>query len=204
VITYSQPTFPNYAFTTTQGTWTNAPTSFSYKWCLGPSDAVNQNCSTPRSTGPTMTLQWPSGDGTVWVGVTATNAAGSTTAETYVSFHASEFTVVDLPTIVIQGGGPPRVGSSLYVRSGGYTGLATGAPSMQSQIFQATWLRCDTKGLSCQTVGGTPQGGYGTLPYVVKAADSGSTIRVLDRSNQVPGTNRPIVVASAPTAVITP
>jgi hypothetical protein len=204
VITYSQPTFPNYAFTTTQGTWTNAPTSFSYKWCLGPSDAVNQNCSTPRSTGPTMTLQWPSGDGTVWVGVTATNAAGSTTAQTYISFSRPEFTVYTVPTVAVDGGGAPHVGSTVWADRGAYLGVPSGAPPPWFGWVNLTWLRCDASGVNCVPFGSSGGDFTFSFPYTLTSADVGSTIRVLAWSDNLSGGGRRIAIASAPTAVVTP
>jgi hypothetical protein len=202
----SSESFPNYTLSVTQGTWTNSPTSFSYKWCFGPSDAVCSPVNNPVSTSSTLALQWPVIAGYVVVDVTATNAAGSTTVETGKGFAPSEFTVVDLPTIVVDGGGAPRVGSNLEATDGGYLGLSTGAPSEAYWTFQFTWLRCDAHGANCVPSVGGPGGVSGSKgpPYVVTAADVGSTIRVLDWSDQVSGTSRRIVVASAPTAVVTP
>jgi hypothetical protein len=204
----SAESFPNYTLSVTQGTWTNSPTSFSYKWCFGPSDATCNPANNPVSTGSTLALQWPVRAGYAVVDVTATNAAGSTTVGVGQGFAPSEFTVVDMPRIVVDGGGAPRVGSNLEAYDGAsYLGLSTGAPDGVYFAFQFTWLRCDANGVSCVPSVGGPGGvtnGSKGPPYVVTAADVGSTIRVLDWSNQVQGINRPIVVASTPTAVITP
>jgi hypothetical protein len=206
VITYSQPDFPNYVFSTTQGTWANSPTSFSYKWCWAPSDVgiIADTCST-LSTASTMTLKWPVDDGHVTVFVTAANAAGSLTAQAYIDFHASEFTVVALPTITVDGGGPPRVGSTLSAHHGDYLGVPTGAPS-GVRWFSITWLRCNTTGGSCVPILSQGPGidpTPSTLPYVLTAADVGSTIRILDSSPSVSGSSRTIAIASAPTAAVT-
>jgi hypothetical protein len=196
VITVSE-NFPNYTFSATQGTWTNSPTSYSYNWCTSPSD-VGTIYTCQGSTGPTLTLPWP-GTEALWltVSVTATNAAGSATAQAFINFSPAEFTVLALPEIT----GTPRVGSTLTATRGGYLGPPSGV-GREVGDWGVTWLRCNTSGWGCVPIS-TVTPGTSPATYVPTASDVGSTIRALAWSDWAAGDSRRMVVASAPTAVVT-
>lgn len=70
----------NELLTSTQGTWGNSPTAFSYQWLT--CDAVGNNCSAITSaTGSTFTITTGQLGGTIRAQVTATNAKGSATQQ---------------------------------------------------------------------------------------------------------------------------
>src|SRR5262249_11113280 len=152
------------------------PTSFRYSWCETFSVNIIPNpplgCDA-TATGPAWVQKWPIGTGYVAVSVTATNAAGSTTATSYSFFRPSETTGDSLPQI----SGAARVGSTLSV-----TFLVGGIATDQWGMTQGarnTWLRCNTAGGACAPLVTSAENAYDYATYVVTAADVGSTLRVL-------------------------
>ncbi len=153
--------------TTSNGLWTNSPTSFSYAW--GRCDSKGNNCSNIKGeTKNRYKLTKADVNQTVISLVTAKNSDGSTTANSkptpLIGDNSSPKNTKE-PTI----SGNAVVGESLT----GDPGTWTGAPN-----FSFTWLQCDAAGSGC-----TDTGSRGKT-YGVRAADLGRTLRV-----QVKGTN---------------
>lgn len=153
--------------TTSNGLWTNSPTSFSYRWAR--CDANGNNCSNiSGETKNRYRLRSADVNHTVISLVTAKNSDGSTTANSkptpLISDNSTPKNTKE-PTI----SGNAVVGESLTADPGTWTG----APN-----FSYTWLQCDAAGSAC-----TDTGSRGKT-YGVRSADLGRTLRV-----QVKGTN---------------
>ena len=153
--------------TTSNGTWANDPTSFTYRWqrC----DSNGNSCATiGGETRRNYRLRSVDVGRTVISLVTARNADGSDTANSK-------------PTPVISDNNAPRnskeptisgqavVGETLTSDPGTWTGAPT---------FRYVWRQCDTAGSAC-----TDTGARGRT-YGVRSADLGRTLRV-----EVTGTN---------------
>ena len=168
--------------TTTTGTWTGSPTSFSYEW-----SRCNGSCA--PITNPTNTYVPVAADigATIAATVTATNAAGPGTAATSAPTAAvvaapppAVPTNTGLPTI----GGVAQVGSTLTASNGTWTGSPTS--------FTYQWSRCNG---TCTPVASS------TNTYVPVAADVGSTIAAAVTATNTIGPSLP--ATSAATAAVT-
>lgn len=169
---------------TSNGAWSNNPTSFTYSWqrC----DAAGAACATiPGQTARTYRLAPADVGRTVRAIVTARNADGTGRANTKPSpVIADDVTPANTqpPTIT----GTPVVGGTLTASEGTWTG----APS-----FAFIWLQCDQSGANC---GDTNARGR---TYGVRSEDLGRTIRVQVRATNPRGST---TAQSAQTSVVRP
>jgi hypothetical protein len=170
--------------TATNGTWSGAPTTYTYQW---------QRCATDGTacgdiTGATKesyTLVTGDVSHTVRVQVTAQNADGKATA------NSNESDVVDAKngpqnTVKPAISGSATVGEELRVSNGTWT------PTPSS--FTRQWQRCDTAGANCVNVAGATGPTYG-----VRTADSGHRLRALVTAHSTGGNS---TTASNPTGVV--
>ena len=142
------------------GIWSNSPTSFTYQWHRCP--ASGASCF--PVTGQTASTYGVGADdvgATLVVVVTATNADGSTSANSKPSAVVSA-NVLPASTAVPAVTGTAEVGSGLTTTTGTWTGGPT---------TTVKWQRCDKAGKNCAAVAGAT----GTL-YGVVQADVGSTL----------------------------
>ncbi len=168
---------------TTNGTWSDNPTSFSYQWM--DCDTSGNNC-TPiaGATNQNYTLTSTDVGHKVTVAVTANNGADSQPAQA-------------APTAVVLPGPPvntarPTIygdtteGQTLFEAHGTWTNNPTS--------FSYQWMDCDTSGSNCSAISGaTGQN------YTLAATDVGHTIVVQETAtNSTASAN----ANSAPTAVI--
>ena len=174
----------NNTLTAGNGTWTNAPTMFTYQWQLCGGDG--SGCAdiagaTTRAYG----VKSGDVDHTLRVAVTAANADGQATADsatTSVVSGAKAPTSTAPPTIT----GTPKVGEALTASNGTWTG------GVQSFAYQ--WQQCDSAGANCASIADATSRSYG-----VRTVDVGKTIRVLvTAKNAVDSTTTP----SAATTVV--
>ena len=175
--------------TANNGTWTNTPTSFTYQWVR--CNAGGNSCvAVANGTQRTYTLVGADSGRTMRVRVTATNADGSTMAE-------SAQTTVVAPATSTQGPrnteapsieGTPKVGQQLTANEGAWTGNPT------SYGYQ--WQRCDADVVICSNVVGATGKTYG-----VRIADLGFRLRVQVTARNARGS---ATATSARTAVVTP
>jgi hypothetical protein len=175
--------------TAANGTWTNNPTSFSYQWVR--CNAGGNACApVANGTSRTYTLVGADAGRTIRVRVTATNADGSTTAE-------SAQTAVITPAASTEGPrntepptitGVPKVGQQLTANEGSWTANPT------SYGYQ--WQRCDADVAICSSVVGATGKTYG-----VRLADLGFRLRVQVTARNARGST---TATSARTAVVTP
>jgi len=170
--------------TTSNGSWNNNPTSFSYQWqqC----DNSSANCTAiAGATAKTYTVASGDVDHKLRSAVTATNADGSATAMSQVTDIVSSDKAPNntaSPSIT----GTAKVGEELTAQNGTWTG---GVKS-----FSYQWQRCDSSGGSCSAVPDATAKAYG-----VRTADSGNTIRVVVTATNAAGSSN---ATSGPTSVV--
>ena len=166
--------------TGSDGTWTGSPTSYARQWqrC----DANGDGCAdVPGATGSTLVLTDADAGHTLRLRVTATNAQGSTPAQS-------------APTAVVSGG---TVGAQAPVNTqppglfgGAYSGtdIATtvGSWAGDPTSFAISWLRCDAGGESCVAI----EGAVAEI-YRLQGADVGHTLRSVVVAANAAGASAP-------------
>jgi hypothetical protein len=176
--------------TTSDGTWSNSPTSYAYQWlrCNG----GGNSCATiANATQKTYTLVAADEGHAIVVRVTATNADGSTPAESAATAAVASATAsgapknTDRPII----SGTPTVGQTLKTDQGSWTGSPT------SYAYQ--WQHCDADNI----VVCTDVAAQTSTTYVLHTVDLGYRMRVKVTAKNAKGS---ATVVSATTAVIAP
>ena len=173
------------ALTANNGTWTNNPTTFRYRWLR--CNEAGSGCVLLAADGRTYRVGQADVGRTLRVRVTAENADGATdarSAPTEVVTSGAPLTNTARPTI----SGDARVGQELTASEGTWTGNPTS--------FSFQWQRCDIDSLLCADVTGATGRTYG-----VRAADIGFRLRVevTARRNERSGT-----ATSAATSIVVP
>ena len=180
--------------TTTNGTWSNSPTSFAYQW-LRCNAGGNACVNVANGTARTYTLVGADAGRTIRVRVTATNADGSASAQSDQTEPVAPATSTagprntEPPTIT----GTPKVGQTLTANEGSWTASPT------SYTYQ--WQRCDADIASCAPVTGATGKTYG-----VATADLGFRLRVAVTARNARGSataNSAITAIVAPAVTIT-
>jgi hypothetical protein len=176
--------------TASDGTWTNAPTSYAYQWlrCNG---GGNSCVGVANGTQKTYTLVGADAGHTMRVRVTATNADGSASAESdktaTVAAASSSAAPKNTDRPIISG--TPRVGQTLSTDDGSWSGSPTS--------FTYQWQRCDADNIVlCSNAAGATG-----KTYVLHLADLGFRIRVAVTAHNAKGS---ATAFSATTAIITP
>jgi len=161
--------------TASDGTWSNAPTSFAYQWlrCNG---GGNNCASVANGTQKTYTLVGADAGNTIRVRVTATNTDGSSSAQSAqtASVVAATSSAAPKNTAPPTVSGTPKVGQTLTADTGSWSGNPT------SFTFQ--WQRCDADVAACSNVVGATGKTYG-----VSAADLGYRLRVAVTAHNAKG-----------------
>lgn len=148
---------------TTNGTWNNSPTSYTYAWSR--CDASGGSCAAiGTATAATYTAVTADVGHTLRVTVTAKNTEGSGTATSAESAVVSDKTA-PTPTTAPSISGTPAVASTLTASQGTWSGNPTSVA--------IAWLRCDANGDDCATISGAT-----ASTHVVTPADAGGTLRV--------------------------
>ena len=180
--------------TTTNGTWSNNPTSFAYQW-LRCNAGGNACVSVANGTQRTYTLVGADAGRTMRARVTATNADGSASEQSEQTATITPATSTagprntEPPTIT----GTPKVGQTLTANEGSWTASPT------SYTYQ--WQRCDADVASCAPVTGATGKTYG-----VATADLGFRLRVAVTARNARGSataNSAITAIVAPAVTIT-
>ena len=153
--------------TTSNGSWTNNPSSFAYKWqdC----DSSGASCSTiTGATANSYTLTANDVGHTLRATITATNAGGSGSA-----------TSNQTTTVASSGGGssnaPPNLAQpsiSGSLEQGQVLTTTNGSWSNSPTSFSYQWEDCNLQGMSCSLISGATNS-----TYTIQAADKGSSIR---------------------------
>jgi hypothetical protein len=175
--------------TTSNGTWTESPTSFTYEWLRCPSSggaADGSDCASIGVTTNSYVVATGDVGFTLRSRVTAVSGAGQATA------------VSDATAIVVAQAKPPNtapptisgtatVGSTLTANPGTWTGSGI--------TFTYQWRQCDASGANCTKITGATGN-----TYVIASGDVDHTIRV-DVTGKL-GTDSN-TVTSAQTATVT-
>jgi hypothetical protein len=170
--------------TANDGTWTNAPTSFTYQWQRCASDG--RGCG-DLTSGTSKTYSPTTGDvgHALRVVVTAVNADGRTAATSGAtdpvdSANGPSNTV--RPAIT----GSATVGDTIRVSNGSWSPTPTG--------FARRWQRCASDGTDCVNIDGATGQVYG-----VRSADIGHRLRAQVTARTASGST---TVTTAATAVV--
>ncbi len=136
---------------TTNGTWTNSPTSYQYKWQRCSNAGVN--CvDIATATSSQYTLTAADAGHTILAEVLASNAAGP--AANGYETSAVTNAVIGKPTVQTAPklSGTAKLGRRLTVGKGAWTYSPT------SYAYQ--WLRCTAAGRSCKNIGAATKSSY--------------------------------------------
>jgi hypothetical protein len=174
--------------TTTNGTWSTTPDSYSYQW---------QDCNTSGgscanisgATSSSYTLQTSDVGDTVRSVVTAYTPAGSGVADSGVSAEISAIPPSNsqVPTVT----GTDADGSVLSTTTGTWSGAPTPTYTYQ-------WQRCNTSGASCTNISGAT-----SSSYTLTGSDVGHDIvSVVTASNASSHGGSAVAASSAATAEI--
>jgi hypothetical protein len=176
------------------GTWSNAPTSFAYQWlrCNG---GGNSCANVANATQQTYTLTGADAGSTMRVRVTATNADGSTAAQSEQTAVVAPATSSAAPknTAPPTISGTAKVGQTLTANEGTWTGNPT--------AYGFQWQRCDADVIVCSSVVGAT-----AKTYLVRIADLGYRLRVRVSARNDKGSasaNSALSAIVAPAAAIT-
>jgi hypothetical protein len=151
--------------TTSNGTWSGFPASFTFTYAWLRCDSGGANCSTiGGATASTYTLAQADVGGTVKARVTASNGVAPTasadSAVTSVVTGSPANTVA--PTIT----GTTGIGDTLTEHDGTWSGYPT-------PTFTYQWTRCDSAGENCTAIAGAT-----ASTHVIVAGDAGYRLRV--------------------------
>jgi hypothetical protein len=148
---------------TTNGTWANSPSSYTYAWSR--CDASGNSCAAIGSaTAATYTAVTADVAHTLRVTVTAKNTSGSANATSAQSAIVSG-TTAPTPTTAPSISGTPSVGSTLTADKGTWSGSPTSTA--------VAWIRCDANGNGSAAISGASGD-----TYAVTEADAGRTFRL--------------------------
>jgi hypothetical protein len=182
------PTFSGAAqvgqtLTTSNGSWSGSPTSYTYAWSQCDSSG---SCSTiPGATSTTYEAASTDEGDMLSVTVTAVNADGSaqaTSAPSAVVSPVGAPTNTTAPSIA----GSLQVGSTLTASEGTWDEAPTG--------FAFAWRRCDANGDSCARI----DGATGST-YTLSQAAAGASLRVSVTATNADGSTR---FTATPTAAV--
>jgi hypothetical protein len=175
--------------TASNGTWSNSPTSFAYQWlrCNG---GGNSCVAVANGTQQTYTLVGADAGHTMRVKVTATNADGSSSAQSAQTAVVAPLTSsaapknTSPPTI----SGTSKVGQTLTASPGSWSGNPTS--------FAYQWQDCNLDAVVCTEIAGATGTTYG-----VRLSDLGFRLRVVVTAKNAKGST---TATSAPTDVVAP
>jgi hypothetical protein len=176
---------PGQVLTASRGVWTGDQLEFAYQWerC----DAAGAGCvAIPQATGATYTVANGDLASTVRVTVSGRNRLGSLTASSPATSVVAGPSGSPTSSVAPVISGTAQVGATLTADTGAWAGGPT--------AFAYQWRRCDASGGACVDIVGATSG-----TYLVSAADSRSTLRVLVVATNAVGSGGAI---SAPTAAV--
>jgi hypothetical protein len=175
--------------TTSDGTWSNTPTSFAYQWlrCNG---GGNSCATVANGTQKTYTLVGADAGHTMRARVTATNADGSNSVQSDQTAAVAAATVSGTPknTASPTISGTPKVGQQLSADPGSWTASPTS--------FTYQWQRCDADVAACSNVVGAT-----SKAYDLQTGDLGYRLRVVVKAHNAKGSG---TATSAITSVVAP
>ena len=173
--------------TSSDGSWADSPTSYTYQWQDCTTGSLGLVCSDiAGATGSSYTLTKSDVGDDVRAVVTAANSAGSTSAP------SAETSAVTLP--------PPPANTAAPVVSGapvqGQTlSTSNGTWSNNPKSYSYAWEDCNSSGGSCTAIGSAAANSY-----TLTSSDVGHTIRSIVTATNDGGSN---AADSTQTAVVT-
>jgi Phosphate-induced protein 1 conserved region len=179
---------------TSDGTWSGTPTSYSYRWQRCKSGDLSSCTDIAAATAATYRLVSSDAGSVVRSEVTALNAAG---ASAPVASAVSDVVVpVPAATTAPALSGPAAVGRTLSTSPGAWN------TAVSSFAYQ--WLSCAADGSSCAPIPGATK-----TSYLLGAADAGHTLEARVSATNAAGTtvalsNRSAVVVALPAATTAP
>jgi hypothetical protein len=173
--------------TENNGTWTNSPT-FSYQWLDCNSSGTGCADVAANGTAQTYTLTAADLGKTIEVQEKATNAGGSTTANSQPTLAVIRATAP--PPVIVT---PPTISGS--TQQGQTLTEAHGTWNPTPTAYGYQWLRCDSSANNCAAIlGATGQ------TYTLTSADVNNTIEVEEIASNAGSAG---TADSTPTAIIT-
>jgi hypothetical protein len=173
---------------TSNGSWTGAPTVYTYQWqdC----NSTGTGCvAIAGATGQTYLLQSSDVGHKVRVSVTAGNGAGSSSpVDSAPTAVVTAALGVPVNTAVPVVSGTAQVGQTLSTSNGSWTNSPTS--------YRYQWQSCDSAGANCVGISGAT-----VATYLVQSADVGHTLRSTVVAVNGAGSSSP--ASSAATAVVT-
>jgi hypothetical protein len=179
--------------TVNSGVWSPAALAFDYQWLRCAPSATS--CATiPGATGASYTLGAADAYDQLEVAVTATDAAGSTTATSPPSGVVIDANGYRTPPAdpALTGGSTPAITGT--IARGATLDATPGTWANGPLTYAYQWQRCDSAGLGCTAI----RGAAGST-YRVSGADAGARIRVLVSASGPGGTT---VATSPPTRLV--
>jgi hypothetical protein len=175
--------------TASDGTWSNTPTSFAYQWlrCNG----GGNNCADiANGAQKTYTLVDADSGNTIRVRVTATNADGSSSAQSAQTGQVASATSAAAPksTTPPTISGTAKVGQQLKADPGTWSGNPTS--------FAYQWQRCDADVATCSDIAGSAG-----QTYAIQIGDLGYRLRVHVTARNSKGSD---TATSAITSIVAP
>ena len=174
------------SLSTTNGSWSGNPTSYTYKW----QDCNSSGASCAAISGATSsgyTLGAGDVGHTIRVVVTATNASGSTPATSARTAVVAAAPAPPANTALPVVSGTARQGQSLSTTNGSWSGNPT--------AYAYTWQDCDSAGANCAALSGAT-----SSSYTLGAGDVGHTIRVVVTGTNASGSTPAASAQTAPVA----
>ena len=172
--------------TSSNGSWTNSPSAFAYKWedC----DSSGAGCSSiSGATSSSYTLAAGDVGHTIRSVVTASNAGGSNSSSSaQTAVVQSSVPAAPTSTAAPVVSGTATQGQTLTSSNGSWTN----SPS----AFAYKWEDCDSSGAGCSSISGAT-----SSSYTLAAGDVGHTIRSVVTASNAGGSNSS---SSAQTAVV--
>jgi hypothetical protein len=152
-VNFGSPTISGVAvqrhlLSSTQGAWSQSPTSYTYQWLRCAADG--SGCvAIPGASSSTYVVAAADAGHTLRASVSATNAAGTTAA---VSNHTNVAIGVPVSTRAPHISGRARVGRRLSGTHGSWTN--------SPKTYRYQWLRCNGHGGACSRIGGATHSTY--------------------------------------------
>jgi hypothetical protein len=171
---------------TSTGSWTSNPTSYTYTWqdC----DHSGSGCTNITGAAASSYVLGSSDVGhTIRAVVTAENAGGSGSASSSPTAVVTSPQAAPTNTAVPRISGTPTQGITLTTSTGSWNGNPTS--------YSYAWQDCDGSGASCTNITNAS-----ASSYVLGSSDVGHTIRAVVRATNAAGSASAI---SSPTAVVT-
>jgi hypothetical protein len=181
-------TYVGQTLTSTTGSWTGSPVSYTYQWedC----DASGSNCSDIlAAVSNSYKLSSTDVGHSIRAVVTAVNLGGATSASSAATAVVTASAPPGAPsnTAVPVVSGSAQQGQTLTTSRGSWSGSPT------SYAYQ--WQACDSSGASCANIGGAT-----SSSYTLGAGDVGHTIRSVVTASNAGGSNS---ASSAATGTVT-